>query len=148
MEMENAQGEAPAEQVTESPKAGNENQIDYKSFFESAIERDQSRIAQINEALSTKLTDTQKFALEKEAFEIEKKLHELGVRQPTQESVIENIVGLGLKPGDGQYEFLKGAIDGLSVQEARPVIEAFSEFIKAGKTTPTPADLTGSPVGS
>lgn len=113
------------------PKEGNTNQIDYKSFFEQAIDKEMARQSQIDELLQSKVSDSEKLALEREKFEIEKRMYELGIRQPNQGDVVESIVELGLKPGDGQYNFIKEAISGLSVQEAKPVVEAFREFIKA-----------------
>lgn len=146
-EKELAQAWNPAEQAPQ-PKEGNENQDIYKSFFEEAISKDQARQAEIQEQLSQKLSDSQKLALEKEAFEIERKLFSLGIKAPTQESVIEWLVDLGLKPGDWQYDFLKSAVQWLSVEEARPVIAAFKEFIQAGRTPGKPVNLTDSPSGN
>lgn len=137
----------PAEQAPQ-PKEGNTNQIDYKSFFEQAIDKEVARQSQIEEALQGKLSDHEKLALEREKFEIEKRMYELGIRQPSTGDVVESIVELGLKPWDGQYDFIKNAIEGLSIQEARPVVEAFKEFIKAWQQPSRPADLTNSPIWS
>lgn len=138
---------APDAQVDVAPKAV--EPPDYKSFFDSHVEKEQSRLAELNEKLSMKgISEANKLAMEREAFNIEKQLHQFNVKQPTKDSVVEDLVALDLKPGNPQYDFLKSMVNQAEdISEAKSIIAAFSEFLKVGKEPNPPANLNDRPTG-
>ena len=97
--------------------------VDYKGFFESHVQAQQSRRDELASKLATTTDEREKFNVEKEIFEIEKQLHQFGFGPQSQKvSVPDNI------PEEAK-SFIENITKGLSPQEAKNVIDFASGLI-------------------
>ncbi len=64
----------PTKDASNNPPA-----IDYKGFFESHVQAQQSRRDELASKLAAATDEREKFNVEKEIFEIEKQLHQFGI---------------------------------------------------------------------
>lgn len=120
-------------QVTAEPKEA-EGGIDYKSFFDTQMNQRLEEKNTLADKLAndTKLSEQEKFRIEKQIFNIEKELRDIGFNPVTsKESIVEDIVKMWIQPDTEAYNYIKDAVKDLPYDDAKIVVEWLMWLVKA-----------------
>lgn len=133
--MQNAQGGS-------DPKG---SQVDYKAFFDKYIEGKRSEKAKLEAAISPKMSESEKFAIEKQIFSIEREMFKMEANPAPEINMVEQRIK-DLKLPAHQEKYLLDAASNVKDQsEATALVDFIGTFtgIKADPTLP--ADITSNP---
>lgn len=124
----------PPVEAPEAPKAPetvNPPTDLHKDFFNDYVAKEEAKVETMKAKLDTKLTEQEKFYLERDIFNAEKELARIGVQPKTPENLIGEVEALGIKPGTESYDFVKETISTLSGEEAKSVLSFLNAYEKA-----------------
>ena len=123
---------------TPADKGGADPQ--YASFFQEQMASFQSRRDEIATSLKDgKLSDADKLRLEREDFELEKKITKYGYQKPDTTATVDLSFA-----NEQQKAYLQNVLKDLPPEEARAVVEYTKQLLGvAGANQPAPANLDG-----
>lgn len=127
---------------TPADKGGNDPQ--YASFFQEQMQGFQSRRDEIATQLKGgQISDADKLRLEREDFELEKKITKYGYQKPDVTATVDLSFA-----NEQQKQYLQGVLKDLPPEEAKAVVEYTKQLlgVKTGDT-PAPANLDGNKDG-
>lgn len=116
----------------------------YASFFQEQMQGFQSRRDEIATSLKdSKLSDADKLRLEREDFELEKKITKYGYQKPDTTATVDLSFA-----NEQQKAYLQSVLKDLPPEEAKAVVEYTKQLlgVKAGDN-PMPANLDGNKDG-
>ena len=117
--------------------------IDHKAFFDKYVEGKKGEKSRLEASINPKMSEAEKFAIEKQIFAIDKEMYQLETNPAPQISKVEEqIKSLKLDPAKEKY-----LLDAASKVESREDAQALVDFISdfSGATvdkTVEAADLT------
>lgn len=116
----------------------------YASFFQEQMQGFQSRRDEIATQLKGgQISEADKLKLEREDFELEKKITKYGYQKPDTTATVDLSFA-----NEQQKQYLQGVLKDLPPEEARAVVEYTKQLLGvAGANPPAPANLDGNKDG-